>query len=239
MSPHLFYVFPWIPFPRHLIIYLRERRIPNSHVRVIAVSDPQQGQKVPQGFPPPPAGSSPILAIPPAAASDPSIPTTLEGWKLLRQSLHIMHFLESRFSTLDGWKKPPYCMQAERPSNPYMLSNNTGYQSSVEMALACWNPLRLFGSGAGPVSIPEAAKESLKWARRELAVIETYLNPSLEIDVDYGGYAERLAPVSKGVPTFGDIMLFSYLEMVADVYGYFDELTLGQRAKAEGGKRWE
>ena len=68
---------------------------------------------------------------------------------------------------------------------------------------------------------------------REMAPIEKYLDPASGTDKDYGGYVARLGAESKAGPSYGDIMPFSFLELVDGVYGRFDELTLG---KGGGGK---
>ena len=39
----LLYAYPWIPFPRRVIVYLRERGILDSLVKVVQVSDTQSG----------------------------------------------------------------------------------------------------------------------------------------------------------------------------------------------------
>jgi glutathione S-transferase len=64
LAPYLLYVYPWIPFPRRIIIYLREKGIPSSLVKVVPVSDPQNGNAAPTEYPPRPSGSLPILVIP-------------------------------------------------------------------------------------------------------------------------------------------------------------------------------
>ena len=62
--PLLLYAYPWMPYPRRVIIYLREKGIDSRMVNVIHVSDPQDGNAAPLGYPPRPAGSLPILALP-------------------------------------------------------------------------------------------------------------------------------------------------------------------------------
>lgn len=223
-----------MPYPRRVIVYLRERGIPSSAVRIVPVSDPQLGSQAPIGFPPTPTGSLPILAVPPLEMRNSSIPADLEGWKLVRQALPIKVYLENQFALLDDWKvlpQPVYNMQTEFPNDAFHLANSIGYQLSTEGVLNCWNGVRLFGSGTGPISIPAASKESLKWVHRELAVIEKYLDPSSGTDNDFGGYAVRLATSSAAGPLFADIMLLSFLEMVDDLYCCFDELTLGDHRK--------
>ncbi|KAL4789967.1 hypothetical protein BDV19DRAFT_373280 [Aspergillus venezuelensis] len=101
-EPFLLYAYPWQPFPRRVIIYLRERKIPSSIVKVVHVSDVQFGSKVPEGFPAKPEGSLPILAIPISRLGNSSSFTarqqgeqaTEKGFIYIKQSLAIMQFLE-------------------------------------------------------------------------------------------------------------------------------------------------
>ena len=84
--PWLLYAYPWMPYPRRVIIYLREKGIPDSLVKVAQVSDPQSGNEVvDSSLPSRPAGSLPILAIPSSAAGE---------WVYARQSMAIINFLE-------------------------------------------------------------------------------------------------------------------------------------------------
>lgn len=95
--PWLLYVYPWMPYPRRVIIYLREKGIPESLVRVAAVADPQDGNKVlDPSLPPRPSGSLPILAIPSEARGADG---KAETWTYIRQSMAIIIFLEELFST--------------------------------------------------------------------------------------------------------------------------------------------
>jgi glutathione S-transferase len=62
--PWLLYAYPWMPYPRRVIIYLREKGIPDSLVKVAVVADPQdRNQVLDRSLPPIPSGSLPILAI--------------------------------------------------------------------------------------------------------------------------------------------------------------------------------
>lgn len=77
-----------MPYPRRVIIYLREKGIPSSLVKVVPVTDPQLGDSVPPEFPPKPTGSLPILAIPPGGYRNNQLYT------YIRQSNAIMSFLD-------------------------------------------------------------------------------------------------------------------------------------------------
>ena len=235
--PHLLYVYTWSPFNRRVILYLRERQIPSSHVRVLPVASPHD-RSAPDGFPTPPPGSLPILAIPPESTVEGNIPSTLDGWKILHQSVPIMNFLESRFHALESWKslpQPTYSMYAENMNDMFDVSNSIGYQSAVEATQSTWNAVRAFGSGLGAVQHAAAARDSLGWCLREFEAVENYLDPKTGLSADYGGYKARLAKGSKAGPMFGDILLFTFLELVDDAYKRFDEMTLGLKNK-EGKK---
>ena len=226
--PHLLYIYTWSPFNRRVILYLRERQIPSSHVRMVPVTAPQD-RSVGDGLPPPPEGTLPILAIPPETATDDKI-TTLDGWKIVHGSLPILNFLESRFQALESWKslpQPKYNMHAENMADMFDVSSNIGYQLAVETTINSWNSVRAFGSGIGQVQHAPAAKDSLKWCHREFEAVERYLDPKSGLNTDYGGYAARLAPGSRAGPMFGDILLYAFCEQLQDMYGVFDEMTLG------------
>ena len=90
--PWLLYAYPWMPYPRRVIIYLREKGIPDSLVKIAHVSDPQNGNEVTDSsLPPRPAGSLPILAIP-SETKDGSSGT--QQWVYIRQSMAIINYLE-------------------------------------------------------------------------------------------------------------------------------------------------
>ena len=90
MAPpsYLLHAYPWMPFPRRVIIYLREKGIPPSLVTVVPVSDPQLGDAAPANFPPRPKGCLPILIIPPPEHDSNTPPT------YIRQSVAIMNYVD-------------------------------------------------------------------------------------------------------------------------------------------------
>ncbi len=90
--PFLLYSYPWMPFPRRIAIYLREKQIPSTHVRIVRVSDPKDGNRVVDfSFPPRPAGSLPVLAVPSEKTGEDGKPVE---WFHIRQSMAIIHILE-------------------------------------------------------------------------------------------------------------------------------------------------
>ncbi|KAI9869642.1 MAG: hypothetical protein M1823_009003, partial [Watsoniomyces obsoletus] len=105
--PFLVYTYPWMPYPRLIGIYLREKRIPTSLVKVVPVSDPQDGNAVvdSKNYPPRPAGSLPILAIPSSSG--------LEGdVAYIRQSSAILNFLDELCDEGKwGFPKSPHRMR--------------------------------------------------------------------------------------------------------------------------------
>lgn len=96
--PWLLYAYPWMPYPRRVIIYFREKGIPESLVQVVHVSDPQDGNKVfdPASFHPRPVGSLPILAIPSETIDDQGKP---KDWVYIRQSMAMINYLEELCNT--------------------------------------------------------------------------------------------------------------------------------------------
>jgi glutathione S-transferase len=90
--PWLLYAYPWMPFPRRVIIYLREKGIPESLIKVARVTDPQNGNEVvDSSLPARPAGSLPILAIPSTTSEEGS---NADQWVYIQQSMSIIHYLE-------------------------------------------------------------------------------------------------------------------------------------------------
>src|SRR3954453_8230053 len=88
VHPWLPYTYPWMPYPRRVIIYLREKGIPSSLVKVVSCHCTQLGDSVPSEYPPKPAGSLPMLAIPPRAYY------YNQSYTYIRQSNAIMSFLD-------------------------------------------------------------------------------------------------------------------------------------------------
>jgi glutathione S-transferase len=81
-----------MPYPRRVIIYLREKGIPDSLVKVAVVADPQDGNQVlDRSLPPIPSGSLPILAI---SSEAKRVDGVAEEWTYIRQSMAIINFLE-------------------------------------------------------------------------------------------------------------------------------------------------
>lgn len=90
-TPWLLYSYPWMPYPRRIGIYLREKRIPSTLVQIVRVSDPQDGNEVvDKSFPSRPPGSLPVLAIPSTEQNE----GEAKEWLYIRQSMAIIHLLE-------------------------------------------------------------------------------------------------------------------------------------------------
>ena len=230
--PHLLYVYPWMPYPRRVTLYLRERDIAPALVTVVPVSDPQKGDKIiPPGLPARPRGSLPILAIP---SPNPTHPTC---YTYLSQSVAIMNYLEDLCDAqVAGFPQRGWPMRGGL--DPLRRAKELGYMQLADQALACWNPVRLFGTGAGPISIPRAAKEALVWEKRELGAIEAFLKQQQEEegDADLVVRSSRDSDTNGSVsvgygPSIGDIMLFSFLELANDMYGR--DMTVSTSAKVK------
>ncbi|KUJ12566.1 uncharacterized protein LY89DRAFT_210135 [Mollisia scopiformis] len=145
---YLLYAYPWMPYPRRIIIYLREKGIPSSLVQVVRVSDPGDGNAAPPNFPPRPQGSLPVLVMR-SERSDTHI----------RQSVAIMNYLDELCDAgADGFPKSKYSIRGE---NLLARARNTEILGLADEILASWNPVRTFGTGAGTMPIPAAAKEML------------------------------------------------------------------------------
>lgn len=70
---------------------------------------------------------------------------------------------------------------------------------------ASWNPVRTFGSGAGTMRIPSAAREMVRWTHRTLQAVETFLQDH--------------PPLRSGQATIAEITLYQFLEFTRDCYG--------------------
>lgn len=216
--PWLLYAYPWMPFPRRVIIYLREKRIPASLVQVVHVSDPGEGNQVVESasFPPRPSGSLPILAIPSFEKDEAGKP---DSWMYVRQSMAIISLVEEvcekgeyRFSSLRGIITGTDAIQRAR-----ILE----IQTLAEELTVGWNPVRSFGTGAGPFHHAAAAREMLRWERRTLLAINTYMEES-DRDVSLLNNNDAQA-------TMADIVLYQFLEFTLDCYGV--DMTAGSGEK--------
>ena len=198
----LLYVYPWMPFPRRVTIYLREKHISSALVTVVPVSDPQKGNAVPLDFPPRPAGSLPILAIPVDDDSE------KDGYIFIRQSIAIINYLEDLCDDgADGYPQSTYPM---RGLGALGRARQTELLALADECTIAWNPVRIFGTGAGTMALPAASEEMLRWIQRSLATIE-------------GWWCDRdFSELRKGgnySPTIAEIVLFQFLEFTKDCYG--------------------
>lgn len=207
--PLLVYSYPWMPYPRIIGIYLREKHIPANLVKVVAVSDPQDGDVVIESasFPPRPKGSLPILAIHPSngEASDVTY---------IRQSSAILNFLDELCDEGKwGFPRSPYPVRGS-PDDALERARITEIRTLAEECLAGWNPVRMFGSGAGVKELQNAAasKEMAKWTKRSLTTIEWWWT---EEDRDL----ESLTEAGTGKVTMADIVLYQFLEFIRTCYG--------------------
>ncbi|KAF4456876.1 hypothetical protein F53441_1087 [Fusarium austroafricanum] len=208
-KPWLLYVYPWMPFPRRVIIYLREKNIPASLVTIVPVSDPQLGDAAPKTFPPRPLGSLPILAIP---GSD------SKSYTYIRQSLAIMNYLDELCDA--GEHDFPKSECSMRGDDALSRARVTELMCLADELTIAWNPVRTFGTGAGTMSLPEASKEMIRWLQRTLTTIESWFQDRDFSDLREGG--------TRG-PNMAEIVLYQFLEFTKDCYG--KDMTKGSTQK--------
>lgn len=205
--PWLLYCYSWMPYPRRVIIYLRERNIPSSTVTVVPVTDPgPDGNKVLGDFPPKPPGSLPILAVP-----DPSNEPTSQtkpAYTYIGESLAIISYLEDACAA----RFPGF-----PPESPTFHGSDMQSRARISEALSVandltssWNPVRMFGTKAGTMAYPEGSKEMLRWVRRLCMAAERQL-------AEHGKH--RFNNSGDGPVTIADIALFQFLEFTNDCYG--------------------
>ncbi|KAJ9637361.1 hypothetical protein H2199_007648 [Coniosporium tulheliwenetii] len=187
--PYLLYVYPWMPYPRRVLIYLREKCIPSSLVTVVLVSDPQLGSKAPLNT------HQSLQAASPSSQSP---------------SLAIINYLDELCDA--GASGFPLSRYSMRGADPLTRARHNELLALADECTVAWNPVRMFGSGAGTMSIPGAAKEMVRWVYRSLATIESWWK---EEDRD-------MAPLRQGGEgklTIAEIVLYQFLEFVRDCYG--------------------
>jgi hypothetical protein len=137
-----------MPFPRRVIIYLREKGIPPSLVTVVPVSDPQLGDAAPAGFPPRQKGSLPILGFPPPEHGSNTPPT------YTHQSVTIINYVDNLCDAgANGFPKSQYSM---RSADELSRARETELLTLAHECIVGWNPVRTFGSGAGTLKVLEA-----------------------------------------------------------------------------------
>jgi len=190
-----------MPYPRRVIIYMREKGIPSSLVAVVPVSDPQLGSTVDPKYPPKPHGSLPVLAIPQDDSGN--------NFTYIRQSLAIMNYLDELCDGgLEGF---PLSSHSMRGANILERARVTEVLALADECNTLWNPVRSFGTGVGPIRIPAASKEMLRWVRRSLAAIETCWKDRNDISSLRRGGGGRVS--------MADIVLYQFLEFTVDCYG--------------------
>ncbi|KAH7346235.1 hypothetical protein BKA65DRAFT_594778 [Rhexocercosporidium sp. MPI-PUGE-AT-0058] len=207
-KPYLLYAYPWMPYPRRIIIYLRERKIPSTLVTIVPVSDPHlpTGNTVSPSFPPRPQGSLPILAIPSSSTSTST--DTPVTYTYIRQSVAIMHYLDTLCDTAsNGFPLSKYPM---RGIDALSQARETELLTLAEELLVAWNPVRMFGTGAGTMPYPEGAKEMLRWVYRDLYTVESWFQDRRSFDhLERGGRG----------PSVAEIVLYQFFEFTRVCYG--------------------
>lgn len=207
--PFLLYSYPWMPYPRLIGIYLREKRIPQSLVTIVAVTDPSDGDTVVDSdkYPPRPKGSLPILALY-------SSPEFKDDAVYIRQSSAILDFLDELCNQGRwGFPKSPYPMRGGA-DDPLERARITEIRTLAEECLVTWNPVRTFGTGVGVPRLlnAEASKEMAKWTKRTLTTIERWWSADdRNVDALKAGGGRNV--------TVGDIVLYQFIEFVRTCYG--------------------
>jgi glutathione S-transferase len=201
-----------MPYPRRVIIYLREKGIPTSLITIVPVTDPQRGNQVSGPYPPRPSGSLPILAIPKQSRQG---DTQAEEYIYIRQSIAIMTYLDELCdSGVNGFPRSAYPM---RGADPLERARHNELLSLADELTSMWNPVRTFGSGAGTISLPVAAKEMLRWVYRGLMTIETWFQ-----DRDRNQHEDPSSPATTTTTTktsIAEIVLYQFLAFTKDCYG--------------------
>lgn len=213
--PWLLYAYPWMPYPRRVIIYLREKLIPTSLVVVVRVKDPGMGNDVVKSelYPPRPAGSLPILAIP---HNDGDVRGGPQSYTYVRQSMAIISYLEEICNSNQfGFSAPHGSLVGE---DALARARVVELTTLAEELTVSWNPVRTFGTKAGTMSIPEASKEMLRWVCRTLNAIETMFRED-------GRDMSKLRKDINGHVTLGDVLLYQFLDFAKVEYGV--NLTIG------------
>ncbi|KAH8838394.1 hypothetical protein MCOR27_011536 [Pyricularia oryzae] len=213
--PHLLYVYPWMPFPRRVIIYLREKGLQNA-VEIVPIDFSTKTALLDkhQNYPPKPAGSLPILVLP---ARDETAPVKIG------QSMAILHYLEDMCAAgkLDHADENPGGMRgAEDPVGRARVVEMT---TLAEELSATWNPVRMFGTAAGTMELPGAAREMLRWVKRALTAVETMLREDREGQAAH--QCSALMATGGAAVNLADVVLFQFLEFVDDCYGL--DITVG------------
>lgn len=226
--PLLLYSYPWMPYPRLIGIYLREKGISASLVKIVRVSNPHEGDAVVDStsFPPRPKGSLPILAI--------CHSTVRESVTYIRQSSAILDFLEDLCDGGHwGFPKSSYPMRGNA-ENMFERARITEVRTMAEECLVSWNPVRIFGSGAGVKGLQnaEASKEMSKWTKRSLTAVERWWH-------EEGRDVESLKEGGKELVTMADIVLYQFLDFVQTCYGVNLLVSTGDNSKDVYGRKQE
>ncbi|KAJ5833537.1 hypothetical protein N7474_001848 [Penicillium riverlandense] len=227
-KPWLLYAYPWQPFPRRLVIYLRERSIPSSLVTVVPVSDLQFGGHPPAGFPPKPSGSLPILVIPQGNGGAPKEAI------YIKQSIAIMEFIEETcLAGRHGFPKiPPISilplkMPVQFGDDDAAAICRAKHSELLSLAVSLtegWNPIRIFGSGTGTMRVPDAAREMLQWLKRGLLSVERWMDEN-----EYSPDSLIWEASGSRKATIAEIVLFQFFEFTKDCYGIDMTLSSGKQ----------
>lgn len=125
------YQFDWGLYPRRVILYLREKGIPENEVELLPIGIEKVGEAFPMSAPGMPVGSVPCL--------------DLGDGKFIRQSVAILYYLESQY----GSRKPN--MIGETDEEQAFVRDLLSYidEACLCFGLACQHGSRQFESMEG------------------------------------------------------------------------------------------
>ncbi|RVX74524.1 hypothetical protein B0A52_01650 [Exophiala mesophila] len=212
--PWLLYTYAWMPYPRRISIYLREKNIPESLIRIIDCWDPAtEGMLREENLPAKPAGSLPILAIPNHGGAEGH---SDKGYTYIRQSVAIIKYIDEHCDQgILGFPKSEYSMAGESAIERARI---TEICALADDCLTGWNSVRTFGSAAGALEDPAASRQMMKWVKRSLQTIEQWWNDRDMQILRIGG---------GGQVNLGDILLFQFLQFTKEDYGV--DMTKGTK----------
>lgn len=212
--PWLLYTYAWMPYPRRVSIYLREKNIPATLVRIIDCCDPATDSMLrEENLPTKPAGSLPILAIPNHSGAD-GHPD--KGYTYIRQSVAVIKYIDEHCDQdMSGFPKSAYSMTGESAIDRARVAEICAL---ADDCLTGWNPVRTFGTGAGALKDPAASRQMMAWVKRSLQTVEQWWKDrDMQVLRKGGG----------GQVNLGDILMFQFLQFTKDNYGV--DMTKGTR----------
>jgi glutathione S-transferase len=189
------YVLEFGVYPRRVVIYLKEKGLLDSGMIKIT---PVDLQGVAPGKP---KGTSPMLRLPDGT--------------FIKQSIAILEYFEDICQDpqqewqhkLASYSKQP-TMRGQSAEERARMRSIMGLaeEAMIYFGFACHKGSRVFET-VEP-SCPEGAKMSMESSKKDLKLIETYLEGDTRFDTD------------GGIPTIADCILFSFLQFTNNFYSF-------------------